>query len=159
MYHIYRFLDAENNILYIGYSSKIQVRMKEQHFSGHSHLSQKQINNVAKVEHIGFESEEEALLHEKYYIDLYKPPYNATFYTDYDINNLKLRNNWSFYCDTSNGKICRICNLGNTSNDTRANLIINKELKKQLEKLSKEQNRSFNNLIVTILQNHLKEKE
>lgn len=38
----------------------------------------------------------------------------------------------------------------------RANLIINKELKKQLEELAVKENRSFNNLVVTILENHLK---
>jgi predicted HicB family RNase H-like nuclease len=38
----------------------------------------------------------------------------------------------------------------------RANLIISKELKKQLEKLAVKENRSFNNMVITILENHLK---
>lgn len=37
----------------------------------------------------------------------------------------------------------------------RANLIINKELKKRLEELAIKENRSFNNLVITILENHL----
>jgi predicted HicB family RNase H-like nuclease len=37
----------------------------------------------------------------------------------------------------------------------RANLVINKELKKQLEELAIKENRSFNNLVTTILENHL----
>lgn len=37
----------------------------------------------------------------------------------------------------------------------RANLIINKELKKRLEELAVRDNRSFNNLVITILENHL----
>lgn len=41
----------------------------------------------------------------------------------------------------------------------RANLIINKELKKRLEELAVKENRSFNNMVITILENYLKEKE
>ena len=35
--------------------------------------------------------------------------------------------------------------------NTRTNITISKELKKQLEDIAKEQNRSFNNLVTTIL--------
>lgn len=35
--------------------------------------------------------------------------------------------------------------------NTRTNITISKDLKKQLEDIAKEQNRSFNNLIITIL--------
>lgn len=37
----------------------------------------------------------------------------------------------------------------------RSNLIIEKELKKDLEELARKQNRSFNNLIVTILKEYI----
>lgn len=40
---------------------------------------------------------------------------------------------------------------------TRTNLTIEKEFKKQLEELAKEQNRSLNNLIITVLQEYYKE--
>ena len=39
--------------------------------------------------------------------------------------------------------------------NTRTNITISKELKKQLEDIAKEQNRSFNNLVITILKNYL----
>lgn len=39
----------------------------------------------------------------------------------------------------------------------RANLVIDKNLKKQLEEIAKQQNRSFNNLIITILQEYINE--
>jgi len=42
-----------------------------------------------------------------------------------------------------------------SKNNTRTQLTISKEMKKQLEDLAKIQNRSFNNLIVTILKEHL----
>ena len=39
--------------------------------------------------------------------------------------------------------------------NTRTQLTISKELKQQLEKIAKEQNRSFNNLVITILQKYI----
>lgn len=39
--------------------------------------------------------------------------------------------------------------------NTRTNITISKELKQQLEQIAKEQNRSFNNLIITILKIHV----
>ena len=41
--------------------------------------------------------------------------------------------------------------------NVRANLIINKELKANLEIIAKEQNRSLNNLINTILKKYVEE--
>lgn len=35
--------------------------------------------------------------------------------------------------------------------NTRTNITISKDLKKELEDIAKEQNRSFNNLVITIL--------
>lgn len=42
---------------------------------------------------------------------------------------------------------------------TRTNLTISKELKKELEQIAKEQNRSFNNLIITILEGYIKQNQ
>lgn len=38
--------------------------------------------------------------------------------------------------------------------NTRTQITINKEFKKELEKIAKEQNRSFNNLVITVLQKY-----
>ena len=43
-----------------------------------------------------------------------------------------------------------------SKDNTRTNITINKVLKGQLEKLAIKENRSFNNLVITILENHLK---
>jgi len=40
--------------------------------------------------------------------------------------------------------------------NTRANITFSKELKKRLEKLAKQENRSFNNMVITILENYVK---
>ena len=42
-----------------------------------------------------------------------------------------------------------------SKDNTRTQLTISKELKKQLKNIAKEQNRSFNNLVITILQNYI----
>lgn len=42
-----------------------------------------------------------------------------------------------------------------SSDKTRTNITISKELKTKLEQKAKEQNRSFNNLIITILKNYI----
>ncbi len=39
--------------------------------------------------------------------------------------------------------------------NTRTNITIPKVLKKQLEEIAKEQNRSFNNLVITILKDYV----
>ena len=39
--------------------------------------------------------------------------------------------------------------------NTRTNITIPKELKKDLETIAKEQNRSFNNLVITVLKDFL----
>ena len=40
-----------------------------------------------------------------------------------------------------------------SKNNTRTTITIPKDLKKELEIIAKEQNRSFNNLVITILKN------
>jgi predicted DNA-binding protein len=42
---------------------------------------------------------------------------------------------------------------------TRTGITISKELKKELEILAKEKNRSFNNLLITILEDYIKSTE
>lgn len=43
-------------------------------------------------------------------------------------------------------------------NKTRTNITFPKDLKQKLEEVAKSQNRSFNNLIITILQSYLEEQ-
>ena len=45
------------------------------------------------------------------------------------------------------------------SNKTRTNITIEKELKSKLEEIAKQENRSFNNLIITILENFISNRE
>lgn len=42
--------------------------------------------------------------------------------------------------------------------NTRTNITIPKDLKQQLEQLAKDQNRTFNNLVITVLKNYAENK-
>lgn len=46
----------------------------------------------------------------------------------------------------------------NTDKKTRTNITIEYSLKSQLEELAKEENRSFNNLVITILKDYVASK-
>ena len=46
-----------------------------------------------------------------------------------------------------------------SKDNARTQLTINKELKKEIEKLALKDNRSFNNYIITVLETHLKSTE
>ena len=46
-----------------------------------------------------------------------------------------------------------------SKNNTRTQLTISKDLKKELEIIAKEQNRSFNNLVITILKNFVSDTQ
>lgn len=41
-------------------------------------------------------------------------------------------------------------------NKTKTTIVIEKDLKKTLEKIAKDQNRSFNNLVITVLTDYVK---
>lgn len=45
-----------------------------------------------------------------------------------------------------------------SENNTRTNITIPKDLKKELEDIAKNQNRSFNNLVITILKDYIEQK-
>lgn len=43
-----------------------------------------------------------------------------------------------------------------SDSNTRTNITISKDLKARLEKLARKENRSFNNLVITVLQEYAK---
>ena len=46
-----------------------------------------------------------------------------------------------------------------SKDNTRTNLTISKELKSKLEVIAKQENRSFNNLVITILKDYVAKRE
>lgn len=89
IYCVYRFLDENNDILYIGKTSNICTRM-EQHFISKSTLQPYVYDKVVKIEYIICKDEQDMTEKEKYFISKYKDTiYNKTLYnckvnSDYD---------------------------------------------------------------------------
>lgn len=68
---IYRFLDRNENIIYIGKAKNLEKRLKR-----HRHLSEECYIECKYVEYTCFENEDEMELAELYYIKKLKPKYN-----------------------------------------------------------------------------------
>lgn len=102
---VYRILNKENEIIYVGKTESLPTRTN-QHFSkSNSHLSKKAKEEMHKVQFIAMNSSALMDIKEIYYINLYKPKYNASYvydegsftisdfssdmWIDYDINIIK----------------------------------------------------------------------
>ena len=75
MAYVYRFLDSKGNIIYIGKTVNIDLRM-QQHFSDKGHLTKECYRSVAKIEYQKYKTESDSLIMETYYITKYSPKYN-----------------------------------------------------------------------------------
>ena len=75
--YVYRFMDMNNNVLYVGKTVNLSNRMKN-HFSKKSHLANTDLyKQVQRIEYITCKDEFQSLQNELYYINLYKPRYNS----------------------------------------------------------------------------------
>lgn len=74
---IYRFLNENNEIVYVGKTTNIKNRMY-QHFISGGHLRQEQYNQVVKIEYIECKNEADMSIKEIYFINKYKPKFNIS---------------------------------------------------------------------------------
>lgn len=81
-YHIYKFINSSNEVIYIGRSKDIIKRLNHQHFTPNGHLSQECYNEVKEVYISPLEDEVAMSIYEKYYISKYKPKYNVQYKND-----------------------------------------------------------------------------
>ena len=81
-YSVYKFLDKDNNIIYIGKSKRLEARMIT-HFNN-GHLTDECYNSVQSVFYCSFTSITDMDIYEIYLIDKYKPIYNTVF--RYEVN-------------------------------------------------------------------------
>lgn len=77
---IYRFLNDNNEIIYIGKAKDLKNRL-----SSHNHLPQQCYDERVEIEFVMFETEDEMDFAERYYIPKYKPKYNSVL-ADRSIN-------------------------------------------------------------------------
>ena len=75
MAYTYRFLDKENNVIYVGYTAQTMAQRMNQHFVK-GHLPKECYHSVAKVEYIKWKTKCDAQVMEVYYINKYKPRFN-----------------------------------------------------------------------------------
>lgn len=78
-HYIYRFLEPNDEIVYIGRTSNnLETRIK-QHFYYGGHLGEDAYNTVYKVEYVALPNKIDAQILESYLINKYKPMYNKDF--------------------------------------------------------------------------------
>ena len=70
--YIYRFKNAQEEIIYIGKSSSLAARMLS-----HNHLPKKCYEDVCTIEYTTFNTEDDITYAEIYYISKIKPIYNT----------------------------------------------------------------------------------
>lgn len=78
MYYVYRFLNKEDEVIYIGYTNNLKNRISS-HFSKKGHLSKGCYLSVGSIEYFEFQNSVEAKLFEAQYISLIKPLYNIEY--------------------------------------------------------------------------------
>lgn len=84
-YYVYRFLDKNNNVIYVGRTNSIITRMN-QHFDTDGHLPTEWYEQVEHIEYIKMSSIIDMYIKELYYINRLKPIYNRN---DININDEK----------------------------------------------------------------------
>lgn len=74
-YYLYRFLDENSKVLYVGKTNNLSSRIKS-HFSANGHLPIECLRLTARVEYLKLYSEFDMAVKEICYISGLRPPYN-----------------------------------------------------------------------------------
>lgn len=75
-YGVYRFLDKNEKVIYIGMTNNIWRRIMNQHFKKNGHLSQECYSQTARVDIIKLKNNLECKALEEYLINKYRPKFN-----------------------------------------------------------------------------------
>ena len=75
MAYTYRFVDANENIIYVGYTAQSMSKRMGQHME-RGHLPRKCYKSIARIECIKWETKSDAQVMEVYFINKYHPIYN-----------------------------------------------------------------------------------
>jgi len=75
--YLYKFINNNDEIIYVGKTkNNIRIRLN-QHFGNNGHLSNEDYSEVVRVEYAKVKSESDLVVYEPYYINLYKPKLNS----------------------------------------------------------------------------------
>lgn len=75
MAYTYRFVDTNENVIYVGYTGQTMAKRISQHFTK-GHLPKKCYKSIARIDYIKWDSKSDAQLMEVYYINKYHPKFN-----------------------------------------------------------------------------------
>lgn len=76
-YYVYRFINSDGNIIYVGRTINLHNRMN-QHFGSKGHLPKQAYDEVNKIEYTILDSEIAMVMCELYYINKYNCKYNTS---------------------------------------------------------------------------------
>lgn len=157
MFYVYRFLDQNDNIIYIGKTNNMDNRMYIHFHSGH--LPKECYCSVSKIEYIKLETKIEMDIVELYYINKVKPKYNIKDKQNEELQlNLKEEYKWHTYLSNSitQKKEFTIKLNGYLANENLNLKNKNKELSKRFKELNsnfKREIKRFKNLVIDELSN------
>lgn len=75
MAYTYRFVDTNENVIYVGYTGQTMAKRINQHFTK-GHLPKKCYKSTARIDYIKWDSKSDAQVMEVYYINKYHPKFN-----------------------------------------------------------------------------------
>ena len=75
MAYTYRFVDTNENVIYVGYTGQTMAKRISQHFAK-GHLPKKCYKSIARIDYIKWDSKSDAQVMEVYYINKYHPKFN-----------------------------------------------------------------------------------
>ena len=75
MAYTYRFVDIDENVIYVGYTGQTMAKRISQHFTK-GHLPKKCYKSIARIDYIKWDSKSDAQVMEVYYINKYHPKFN-----------------------------------------------------------------------------------
>lgn len=80
MSYVYRFINKDNDCIYVGYTSRDNLfgRMSE-HFGSNPHLPKECYDDVARIDYKEYKHDGNARREEIKYIRMYDPTYNTTY--------------------------------------------------------------------------------
>lgn len=93
VFYIYRFIDKDGNVIYIGRTKDIRRRIIKEHFTCKTHLPNESYFEVEKIEYAEFSNESEQVAYEAILINKEKPKYNIQFKDGgcFDVNLPKIK--------------------------------------------------------------------
>ena len=75
MAYTYRFIDCNENIIYVGYTAQSMAKRMGQHME-RGHLPRKAYKSIQRIEYIRWPTKSDAQVMEVYFINKYHPIYN-----------------------------------------------------------------------------------